>query len=259
MPPLWAVVIQPFVRITMKYNEFWPGGPVFLHGQGFSIGTDAVMLYGFSKSIKCKKICDLGCGSGVIGILLACENSAASVTGVELQPASAMAAGKNADLNGLSERFRVINGDLREYRQILPAGEFDLVVMNPPYYPAGSGKTARDETAAIARDERMCTLKDACRAAAYIIKWGGHFCMVHKPERIAEVIYTMHDSGLEPKRLRFVQHSPGSRPNLVLIEAVRGGKPGVLIDAPFVLTDENGRDTPETAALYHRNLMNQEA
>jgi tRNA1Val (adenine37-N6)-methyltransferase len=238
----------------MKYNEFWPGGPVFLHGEGFSIGTDAVMLYGFSKDIKCKNICDLGCGSGVIGILLAYENSAASVTGIEIQESSARAAETNASLNNLSGRFRVINGDLREYRSLLPAGAFDLAVMNPPYYPSGSGKVSHDLTVAIARDERMCTLEDACRAASYVVKWGGRFCMVHKPERMAEVICTMHSCGLEPKRLRFVQHCPGSKPNLVLIESIRGGKPGITVELPFILTDENGHDTPEAAALYHRDI-----
>lgn len=236
----------------MIYDEFWRGGPVFIHGKGFSIGTDAVMLYAFCKKIRAKKVCDLGCGSGVIGLLLAHQNPNVTVTGVEIQASSAETAAKNAELNSLSHRFSVINGDLREHRSILPAGGFDLVVMNPPYYPTGSGKTADIAEKAIARDERMCTLEDGCRAAAYAVKWGGRFCMVHKPERMAEVIYTMHNAGLEPKRIRFVHHSPSSPPNLVLIEAIRGGKPGITIEAPLVLTDGNGNDTPEIIDIYHR-------
>lgn len=237
----------------MLYDEFWPGGPLFIHGEGFSIGTDAVMLYAFCKNIRAKKVCDLGCGSGVIGLLLAYQNPNITVTGVEIQASSADTAAKNAELNSLSDRFSVINGDLREYRSILPAGGFDLIVMNPPYYPTGSGKTSELTEKAIARDERMCTLEDSCRAASYAVKWGGRFCMVHKPERMAEVIYTMHSVGLEPKRIRFVHHSPSSSPNLVLIEAIRGGKPGITIEPPLILTDGNGNDTPEIIEIYHRN------
>lgn len=236
----------------MQYDEFWPGGPVFLHGEGFSIGTDAVMLYAFCKNIRAKNVCDFGCGSGVIGQLLAFSNQNITVTGIEIQSSSAEAAIKNAEANLISHRFSVINGDLRQYKMLLPAGGYDLIVMNPPYYPAGSGKTSAVTEKAIARDERMCTLTDACRAAAYAVKWGGRFCMVHKPERTGEIIYTMHKNGLEPKRMRFVQHSAKSKPNLVLIESLRGGNPGLIAEAPLILTDEAGGDTPEVIEIYHR-------
>ena len=235
------------------YNEFWENGPKFLSDRAFSIGTDAVMLYAFSKDIKASKVCDLGCGSGVIGQLLAFSDKKIRVTGVEIQPESAKAAEENASLNGLDDRFRVIRGDLREYKKLpLEAGGFDLVVMNPPYFKENSGKTVNDDATAIARDERFCTLENACTAAAYLTKWGGRFCMVHRPERLSEVLTNMSVKGLEPKRLRFVHHREKSAPSLILVEAVRGAKPALRILPPLILTDENGNDTPEVREIYHR-------
>ena len=235
------------------YNEFWKDGPKFLSDRAFNIGTDAVMLYAFCRKMRAKRVCDLGCGSGVIGQLLAFSNENITVTGVELQKASAEAAMENAMLNGLEARFEVICGDLREYKKLpLTSGSFDLVVMNPPYFKTARGKTVSDDATEISRDERFCTLEDACTAAAYLTKWGGRFCMVHRPERLAEVITTMSNKGLEPKTLRFVQHRSDSQPSLILIEAVRGAKPALNILPPLVLTNPDGTDTDEVKDIYHR-------
>jgi tRNA1Val (adenine37-N6)-methyltransferase len=233
-------------------NEFWPGGPKFIKDAAFPIGTDAVMLYDFALKCSGSKICDLGCGSGVIGIMLALKNPRAHVLGVELQKSSAEIARENAALNGISDRFSVTEGDMRSFKGLLPAGEFDLTVSNPPYFPENSGRAAKKRSLAFARSEGACTLLDVCSAAAYITRWGGRFALVHKPERMAEAIYTMHSCGLEPKRLRFVCHRPGGEPNLVLIEGRRGGKPGLTVEAPMYLTDASGGDTPEVKRIYHR-------
>lgn len=235
------------------YNEFWPNGPKFLSDRAFSIGTDAVMLYAFCRGIRAKKVCDLGCGSGVIGQLLAFSNENICVTGVEIQKSSAEAAVENAKLNGLETRFQIVCGDLREHKKLcLSSGSFDLVVMNPPYFRENSGKTVSDDATAIARDERFCTLEDACKAASYLTKWGGRFCMVHRPERLAEVLTNMSVNGLEPKRLRFVHHRADAAPALILVEALRGGKPGLTISPPLILTNPNGSDTEEVREIYHR-------
>ena len=235
------------------YNEFWKDGPKFLSNRAFNIGTDAVMLYAFCRKMRFKRVCDLGCGSGVIGQLLAFSNENICVTGVEIQESSANAALENAKLNGLDTRFEVICGDLREHKKLpLNAGSFDLVVMNPPYFPQKSGKSVEDDETAIARDERFCTLEDACTAAAYLTKWGGRFCMVHRPERLSEVMTNMSNKGLEPKTLRFVQHRESSAPNLILVEALRGGKPGLTILPPLILTKPDGSDTDEVKEIYHR-------
>lgn len=233
-------------------HEFWPGGPRFFAGRGFAIGTDAVLLAHFSHRIRADRVCDFGCGSGIIGILLALAQPSMNVTGVDILSSAVRAAADNAELNGLGRRYRATQGDLREYRCFLPAGGYDLVVMNPPYYPAGSGKLPKDAEAAAARSEESCSLLEACQAASWAVRWGGRFCLIHKPERTAELCYTLHENGLEPKRLRFVLPRAGKAPNLVLLEAIRGASPGLVISPSLLLADDTGGETAEIKSIYHR-------
>ncbi len=212
----------------------WPDGPlVYDDPAAFPIGTDAVALGVFAG--RCKgRAADLGCGSGVIGLSLAWRNPRLTVECIDIQPAAAEAARANIALNGLEGRMSAACGDLRTFVDSLTADKFDLVVCNPPYYPADSGKVSADEAKAIARTELCCTLSDVCRCAAGLLKTGGRFCIVHKPERMAELIYTMHGFGIEPKRLRYVQSSPEAAPSLVLVEGKRGAKAGLVIEAPYI-------------------------
>ncbi|MBQ8974260.1 MAG: methyltransferase [Oscillospiraceae bacterium] len=236
----------------MVINEMWRGGPKLYGGGAFKIGTDAVLLSAFPSMRGVRRVCDLGSGSGVISILLSWNNPQITVDGIELQPEAADISNKSAVLCGLDDRVRFICGDIRCHRDLLSAGAYDLVVSNPPYFPTGSGKSADDAVTATARDERSCTLGDVCQAAGYLTKYGGRFAMVHRPERLAEVIRAMSKTGLEPKRLRFVQYSASSAPSLFLIEGRRGGKPSMTVEAPLILTDENGGDSAEIRAIYHR-------
>ncbi|MBR7082218.1 MAG: methyltransferase, partial [Oscillospiraceae bacterium] len=117
-------------------------------------------------------------------------------------------------------------------------------------FPVGSGKSAKSENTAIARDERMCTLSDVCRAAAYFTRWGGKFAIVHRPERLSELFCEMTKNGIEPKRLRLVQETEGSPPNLVLVEGRRGGNPGLSIEQPLVIRDADGCQTDFVNRIY---------
>lgn len=238
----------------MTTDELWPGGPKFIYKSGgFRVGTDAVLLADFaSGQARDKRACDLGCGTGVIAILLAWNNPALIVDGVELQAPWADIARQNAHLSGVADRVRVFDGDLRQHRDFLQAGAYDLVVSNPPYYPAGSGKSAGNPAAAAAREEQTCTLGDVCAAAAYLTRWGGRFALVHKPERLCDVICALRAHGLEPKRLRFVQHKAGSAPNLILLESRRGGNPSLVIEPPLILAADDGQDTEVVKRIYHR-------
>ena len=233
-------------------DELWPGGPRFRRGRGFSLGTDAVLLSSFAGTAGVKRVCDLGTGAGIIALLIAYNNPDLSVDAVEIDGPSAEAAEENAVINGLSDRMNVICGDLREYRSLLPAGAYDLVVSNPPYFKAGSGIPASGDAAARARDERTCSMSDLCAAAAYLTRWGGRFAVVHRPERLSELMCSMTAVGLEPKRMRFVQYSAVSAPNLVLLEARRGGNPSLSIEPPLILTCPDGSDTEEIKDIYHR-------
>ena len=231
------------------FDELWPGGPRFRQG-GFRLSTDSVLLAAFAAGIPARRIMDLGCGAGVLTVLLSASHPDAAVRGIEIQEKSAEMCRANMAENGFGAE-NIICGDLRRHRETLRAGEFDLVVSNPPYFPVGSGGAAPDDERACARDERCCTLTDVCTAAAYLCRWGGSFAMVHRPERLAEIFCTLRGVGLEPKRLRMVQYAAGSAPNLVLVESRRGGKPGLAVEPPLLLT-ENGTDSAEAAQIYHR-------
>ena len=143
--------------------------------------------------------------------------------------------------------------DLRQIRHGFPTGRFDLAVCNPPYYPPGSGKTAADPSRQIARSETEASLTDICAAAAYLLRWGGKFCLVHKPERLADVICALRDAGMEPKQLRFVQNRAETAPSLLLIEGCRGGRPGLVTKPPLLLQTDGGAPSAELNAIYFRN------
>jgi len=240
----------------MMIDELWPGGPRFKEESGvFRLGTDSVLLAHFTRSSRIKKrkrAIDLGCGSGIISVLLAWEDSALLIDGVEIQPRAAGLALENAVLCGLDGQINIVEGDLRRYRELFQAGAYDLSVSNPPYYTLGSGKSSADAGIAASRSDVSCTLDDICRAAGYLTRWGGAFFLVHKTERLADVFRSLSGAGLEPKRLRFVQHKRDSPPSLVLVESRRGGNPSLDIEAPLILANGDGGDSDEVKKIYRR-------
>lgn len=235
----------------MSFDTLWPGGPRFLKsGNGFKLSTDSVLLAHFAAPLRAGTIFDLGCGAGVLTVLLQLSHPCADVQGIELQPDAAALCRRNLAENGLPDGG-ILTGDLREYRALLKAGAYDLVVSNPPYFAADSGFAAPDPARAAARDERTCTLDELCAAAGYLCRWGGAFALVHRPERLAEIFCAMRAHGLEPKRLRLVQHRFDRAPSLALIEARRGGKPGLTVCAPLLLCNADGSDSDEAREIYH--------
>ena len=234
------------------YDDLWPGTRFLPASAGFPLGTDSVLLSDFARgSGRIRRVADLGCGAGVLTVLLLQKFPASAAFGIEIQPGAAEACRENLALNGLSDRAEIRCGDLRERGDLPEAGSFDLVVSNPPYFASGSGYTAPEEHRAAARDERFCTLHDVCRAAAYLCRWGGSFAVVHRPERLSELLCAMTGCGLEPKRLRLVSPRADRAPSLVLVEGRRGGKPGLTIEPPLVLQDETGADSAEIQRIYH--------
>ena len=237
-------------------DELWPGGPRFGEREdAFRVGTDSVMLANFAMGArirKRKRAVDLGCGCGVISILLAWDDPGLLIDGVEVQPGPSRLAAENARLNGLDGRINIIEGDLRRHRAFLQAGAYDLALANPPYYPRGSGKAPASESSAVSRGEELCTLEDVCEAAGYLTRWGGSFMLVHKPERLADVFRALGGAGFEPKRMRFVQHKRSSPPSLVLVEGRRGSRPSLAVQAPLILAKDDGSDSDEARAIYHR-------
>jgi len=235
------------------WESLCPGGCRFCWDDDlFRPGTDTFLLGSLPRLRPGQRVCDLGCGTGLLSLLLLQRQPELLVTGVELQQRAARLAEMAADANGLAERMQVICADLRSLRGILPASRFDLCVCNPPYFPAGSGAAAPAPARQSARAEETCTLEDVCAAASYLLRWGGAFCLVHRPERLTDLLCMLRKYGLEPKRVRFVEARPGHAPSLVLVEARRGGRPGLAVEAPLVLTDEAGTPTAEVDTVYFR-------
>lgn len=231
--------------------ELWPGGPVFRQAAQAPLGTDSVLLADFAAGKGARGI-DLGCGSGILSLLLLTNEPGLRMTGLELREEAAAVARENLAANGLVGRSKVLTGDIRRVRELFRPGSFDLCAANPPYFPVGSGGRAPDPLRASAREESECTLEELCGAAAYLLPTGERFCLVHRPERLSELLCTMSAAGLEPKRLRLCCHHPGAAPNLVFAEGRRGGRPGLKIEPILYLTDGQGQETAEIRRIYHR-------
>jgi len=192
----------------------WPEGV-------FPLGQDALALGRFATVKPGWRVCDLGTGSGVLLLLLAERAGPLTLRGVEQDPWAAQTARNNLARNGLEGE--IVTGDLRE--KPFPAGQFDLVVANPPYFPVGAGKSGGP-----ARSEICCTLAELCAAAGYLVKNGGRFALCHRPERLVDVMCALRDHGLEPKRMKLASHGPGHPPSLLLTEAVKQGRPGLAVE-----------------------------
>lgn len=232
--------------------ELWPGGPIYRQDPAAPLGTDSVLLADFVKLHGAERGIDLGCGAGILSLLLLCRGEKLHMTGLELRHDAAALAQENLARNGLEGRSRILTGDIREHRSLFSHGSFDLAVANPPYFAAGSGASSPDPARAGARAERDCTLPELCAAAAFLLPTGGRFCLVHRPERLAELLMCMRESGLEPKRMRFVSARADAAPSLVLAEGRRGGRPGLIVEPPLILQDAEGRESGEVRRIYRR-------
>ena len=236
------------------WEKLAPGGLRLLWDDAlFPPGTDSFLLSALPRPRPGLRVCDLGCGTGLVGFLLLQRQRDLSLTGVDREERAIALARRCAAENGLADRAVFETLDIRDLRGRLPAGGFDLVVSNPPYFPPSRGLSPADPARRQARTEDTLSLPELCRAAGYLLRWGGSFCLVHRPERLADLLTALREAGLEPKRLRAVEPRPGAVPSLLLLEARRGGRPGLAWEAPLRLTDAHGAPTPELDAIYFRS------
>ena len=236
--------------------EHWealcPDGLRFVYDDTlFRPGTDTFLLSSLPRLKRSLRVCDLGCGTGLLSLLLLQRQPELQVTGVEILPQAAALARRAAEENHLSGRLTIVEGDLRSRTLPLTPGSFDLAVCNPPYYSPGSGALPDQDALRTARTEATCTLTELCSCAARLLRWDGRFCLVHKPERLTDLLCAMREAALEPKRLRFVCSKPGAAPSLVLAEGRRGGRPGLTVEPPL-LRQADGSPTAELDAIYFR-------
>ena len=225
------------------------GIKIIQHPDGFCFSLDAILLGHFACVKKGCRAVDLGTGTGVIAFVLSARG-ASEVTGIELNPDTADRAARSAALNGLEEKVALQCGDLRSVRQFLPSGQYDLVVSNPPYRSLGGGFLNPAQGLAMARHETTASLKDVLAAARYLLKYRGRFAMVHLPERMTDIISGMREAGIEPKRLRLVHSGIHKKPNMLLVEGIRGAQPGLEVLPPLIVYGENGQYTQEILGYY---------
>ncbi len=191
----------------------------------FRLGRDSLALARFAGLHRGDRVCDLGCGVGSLLLALAEREMALTLDGVEIRASAAELCRENLRCNGLSGT--IVTGEMQNRYPELPWGGYDLVTANPPYFPTGTGKTAQDAARAQARTEGTYTIQTACAVAARLCRNGGKFALCLRPERLAEVFQALQENHFAPKRMQLLQSAPEREANLALIEAIRGGKPGL--------------------------------
>ena len=225
--PNWnSISLKPGERL----DELQRNGYVIIQDQErFCFGMDAVLLSGFARVKDGGSVLDMGTGTGIIPILLEAKTNASHLTGLEIQPDSADMARRSVALNGLEEKISIVEGDIKE---------------------AGHGLTNPEAPKAIARHEVKCTFEDVAAQAAKLLKPGGNFFLVHRPFRLAEIIVTLARYRLEPKRMQLVYPFADKEPNMVLLEANRGGRSRLKVEKPLIVYREPGVYTDEIYDIY---------
>lgn len=232
----------------------YKGLKIIQKDKAFRFGLDAVLLANFVDVKKGSSVIDLGTGTGIISILLAEKTEAASIVGLEIQEEIAEMAQRSVKMNCLEDRVKIVCGDIKDSVDLFGASSFDAVVSNPPYMNQGGGIINISDTKAIARHEILCTLEDVIRSASKLLVPGGQFAMVHRPDRLADIIWLMRNFTIEPKYIRFVHPSPYRKANLLLIKGTRQGRPQLKMMEPLYVYDEEGKYSKEINEIYCREV-----
>ena len=221
--------------------------------KGFCFGIDSVLLSDFAKNIKKDaNVLDLGAGTGIISILLCGKTELKKIIGVEIQKEVADMASRSITLNNLENRAEIINEDIRKLSKIFPANSFDAIVTNPPYKKENTGLTSNNTTQLISRHEVMCKIEDIAKSASNLLNSNCSIYMVHRPDRILDIIEALRKYQLEPKIIRFVYPKINREPNLVLVKATKGAKEFLKIEKPLIVYNQDGTYTDEILKIYNR-------
>lgn len=213
----------------------------------FCFGIDAVLLSDFAEIKKGDSVIDLGTGTGIIPLLIAAKTNAAHIDAVEIQKDVADMAMRSVKMNNLDDKINVVNADLVDYKT---AKQYNVVVCNPPYKTADSGLVNPEDKLKISRHEVCCTLHDVVKTASRILKPFGRFALIHRPERIVDIIYEMRLQKIEPKRIRYVHSNIEKPPVMVMIEGRKCAKPYMKTEPPLVIYNEDGSYSDEILKIY---------
>lgn len=243
------------MNIELKENEKiedlqCKGLKIIQNKKWFCFGMDAVLLTNYCDIKNKSTIVDLGTGTGIIPILLSGKKNYSKAYAIEIQEEVAEMAKRSVMLNDLQDKIEVLNIDLKDVLNYLQPNSFDVVISNPPYKLTNSGIVNPSDKKAISRHEIMCSLEDVISKAASLLKQYGRFYMVHRPDRLADIMCLLRKYRLEPKQIRFVHPRAAEKPNMILIRASKNGNPELKFDPPLYIYDENGKYTKDVYDIY---------
>lgn len=216
----------------------------------FCFGMDAVLLAGFASGAKGARLLDIGTGTGILPLLMEARTEIPRLWGLEIQEESADMARRSIKLNSLEEKIEIVTGDIKEADKLFETASFDVITCNPPYMIEQHGLQNAEMSKTIARHEVCCTFRDIVEMTAKLLKPNGHFYLVHRPFRLVEILVTLSESKLEPKRMQLVYPFVDKEPNMVLIEALRGGKSRMRVEKPLIVYEKPGVYMPEIYDIY---------
>lgn len=226
------------------------GYKIIQNTEKFCFGMDAVLLSGYAFAKPGEKILDLCSGNGIIPILLAAKTRAERIVGIEIQKEIADMAKRSVAANGLNDRINIICADLKNAGDYLSTGVFDAVTCNPPYMIDNHGIKNPDSPKALARHEILCNFDDVAKVTARMLKSGGRMFLIHRPFRLTEIFETLTKYGLEPKRMKMVHPFVNREPNMVLIEAIQGGRRRLTVERPLIVYESPNCYTKEIYDIY---------
>ncbi len=222
----------------------------------FCFGVDAVLLadYAAQSIKKDSKVLDLCSGNGIIPLLLSSKTTAGEITGLEIQEPVWEMANRSVKLNHLENKIKMVCGDLKDAEMLFGRSFFQYITCNPPYKEVGSGILSSTDTVTLARHEVLCSLEDIVRVSSIILEPLGKLCMIHRPDRLADILCLMRKYEIEPKRLRFVHPSAGKTATMILVEGSRQGKPRLFLDPPLYIYQKPGVYSQEIDQIYGREV-----
>ena len=246
------------MKIELKENERiddleYKGLKIIQNAKGFCFGIDAVLLSDYAKNIKKDaRVLDLGTGTGIISILLCGKTNLSKIIGVEVQEEVADMAKRSVRLNNLENKFEIINENITNLEKIYERNSFDVIVTNPPYKKENTGIVNEEKKKLISRHETLAKLEDYIKISNKLLKDKGEFYMVHRPERLVDIITYMRQYKIEPKEIRFVCSHENEPPKLVLIKGVKSGKPFLKFKENLYIYENNGNYTEEIYKIYNK-------
>ena len=247
-----------FVDVELKKNERiddleFKGLKIIQNEKGFCFGMDSVLLSDFAKNMKNNStVLDLGTGTGIIPILLCGKTNLKKVVGIEIQQDVANMAKRSSQLNNLQDRFEVVNTNIIDLKNIYEKQSFDVIVTNPPYKKENTGITNENEAKLISRHEITANLEDFISISKDLLKDKGEFYMVHRPERLVDILSLMRKYKIEPKILKFVSPNKNKEPNLILIKGIKNANSFLKIEKNLYVYNEDGKYTNEILKIYNK-------